>query len=229
MTLSRLIIFLFLLVFFATPRVYATSVKVIGLFTDKALLQIDSQQKLLAKGETFGGVTLISASGRGAVISIDGETRKLELNQGIQGNFKKPDNSISKIYPDFQGMYYIAGRINGHPVRFLVDTGATYVTMSGAQATSIGIDYRKGMKSFAHTAAATVPVWQIKLDSVTIGGIKVPNVDASVIEGSQPHVALLGNSFLKFTRLQRIGNVMEIEQKAEQLFYKTYLFQLELR
>ncbi len=213
MNLSRLTFFLFLLACFATPGVYATSVKVIGLFTDKALLQIDSEQKLLTKGETFAGVTLISASGRGAVISIDGETRKLGLNQRIQGNYKKPDKSISKIYPDFQGMYYIAGRINGRPVRFLVDTGATYVTMSGARATDIGIDYRKGVKSFAHTAAATVPVWKVKLDSVTIGGIKVPNVDATIIEGSQPHVALLGNSFLKYTRLQKIGNVMEIEKK----------------
>lgn len=210
---NRLTLFLVLVSCLLTTGVNAASVKVIGLFTDKALLQIDSQQKLLGKGETFSGVTLISASGRGAVISIDGETRKLGLNQGIQGNYKKPDNAVSKIYPDFQGMYYIAGRINARPIRFLVDTGATYVTMSGAQATAIGIDFLKGIKSFAHTAAATVPVWQIKLDSVTIGGIKVPNVDATVIEGSQPHVVLLGNSFLKFTRLQRIGNVMELEKK----------------
>ena len=213
MKLTRLTLSLILIAYCSSAAVYAVNVKVIGLFTDKALLQIDSQQKLLRKGETFAGVTLLSASGRGAVISIDGETRKLDLNQGIQGNYKKPDQSVSKIYPDFQGMYYIAGRINGRTTRFLVDTGATYVTISGAHATSIGIDYRKGMKSFAHTASATIPVWQIKLDSVSIGGIKVPNVDATVIEGSQPHVALLGNSFLKFTRLQRIGNVMELEKK----------------
>jgi len=204
---------LFLIIYLFTPGVYAISVKVIGLFTDKALLEIDSQQKLLSKGQSFGGVTLISASGRGAVISVDGETRKLGLNQGIQGNYKKPDRSVSKIYPDLQGMYYIAGRINGRPIRFLVDTGATYVTMSGAHATKIGIDYRKGVKSFAHTAAATVPVWQVKLDSVSIGDIKVPNVDATVIEGAQPYNALLGNSFLKYTRMQRIGTVMEIQQK----------------
>ncbi len=213
MKLTRFTWLLILAAYVSTANVYAASVKVIGLFTDKALLQIDSQQKLLAKGETFAGVTLISASGRGAVISIDGETRKLGLNQGIQGNYKKPDQSVSKIYPDFQGMYYIDGRINGRRMRFLVDTGATYVTMSGVQATSIGIDYRKGTRGFAQTAAATVPVWQVKLDSVEIGGINASNVDATIIEGSQPHVALLGNSFLKFTRMQRIGNVMELEKK----------------
>ena len=213
MKITRLICLALLTTYLFTPVVYAANVKVIGLFTNKALLLIDSQQKLLSQGETFQGVTLISASGRAAVISVDGETRKLGLNQRIQGNFKKPDRSISKIYADFQGMYYIAGRINGHPIRFLVDTGATYVTMSGAHATNIGIDYRRGRQSFANTAAATVPVWEITLDSVSVGGIKVPNVKATVIEGSQPYAALLGNSFLKYTQLTRIGNVMEIQQK----------------
>jgi len=213
MKISRLLYLFILAISLVVSGAFAANVKVIGLFTDKALLQIDSQQKLLRKGETFAGVTLISASGRGAVISIDGETRKLGLNQGIRGNYKKPDRSVSKIYPDVQGMYYIAGRINGYPIRFLVDTGATYVTMSGDQATRMGIDYHRGTKSFAHTAAATVPVWQVKLDNVSIGDIKVPNVDATIIEGSQPYNALLGNSFLKFTRLQRIGNVMELKQK----------------
>jgi aspartyl protease family protein len=85
--------------------------------------------------------------------------------------------------------------------------------MSGAHAVQIGIDYREGVKSFARTAAATVPVWQVTLDNVSIGGIKVPNVAATVIEGSQPQDVLLGNSFLKYTHLQRIGNVMELKQK----------------
>jgi aspartyl protease family protein len=210
---SSLICLILLAAILFSSEVFAVSVKVIGLFTDKALLQIDSQQKLLSKGETFGGVTLISASGRGAVIAIDGETRKLGLNQGIQGSYKKPDHSVSRIYPDFQGMYYIAGSINGRPTRFLVDTGATDVTLSGAHAAQIGIDYRRGNKSFAHTAAATVPVWRVTLDSVSVGGIKVPNVAATVIEGSRPQDVLLGNSFLKFTQLQRIGNVMELKQK----------------
>ncbi len=68
---------LYLAIYLLSAGVYAADVKVSGLFTDKALLRIDSQQKLLSKGQTFGGVTLISASSRGAVVSIDGEIRKL--------------------------------------------------------------------------------------------------------------------------------------------------------
>jgi len=207
------IITLFLALILITSTADATDVRVLGLFTNKALLRINGQQKLLTKGESFDGVTLESASGRGAVVLIDGESRKLGLNQTIQGNYKKPERIVSKIFPDFQGMYFITGKVNGQPMRFLVDTGATNVTLSGQNATRIGIDFKKGSRGYAQTAASTVPVWRIMLDSVSIGDINVPNVQATVIEGSQPSDALLGNSFLKHTRIQRIGRAMEIEKK----------------
>ena len=188
-------------------------VKVIALFYDKALLQVGDKQKIVKKGETFEGVLLESASGRGAVVVIDGNRLKLGLNQSIAGNFKKPDRSSMKIYPDTLGMYYVKGAINGQPTRFLVDTGATFVTMSGRKARSLKIDYRRGTPSTAQTAAAVVPVWQIKLDSVNIGGIRVSNVDATVIAGDQPFEVLLGNSFLRHTRMQKAGSVLEIRQR----------------
>jgi aspartyl protease family protein len=138
---------------------------------------------------------------------------KLDLNQSIAGNFKKPDRSNLKIYPDSSGMYYVKGRINGQSTRFLVDTGATFVTMSGNKASSLKIDFRKGTASTAQTASAIVPVWQIRLDSVTIGGIKLTNIDATVIAGSRPVEVLLGNSFLQHTQLQKAGSVLEIRKR----------------
>lgn len=207
--------FIFLISFlsFATLCAADLKVKVIGLFTDKALLEIGSEQKILTKGETYKGITLQSANGRGAVILVGGKLQKIELNQSIQQGFKKPDRSIATIYPDAQGMYFVKGQVNGQKVQFLVDTGATYITMSGNQARKIGIDFRKGDIGYAHTAAGTVKVWQVKLDRVSIGDIKVSNVNASVIAGNQPFEILLGNSFLKHTRLQRIGATMELQQR----------------
>ncbi len=189
-------------------------IRVIALFADKALLQIGDKQKIVNKGETFEGVLLKSASGRGAVVVIGGDTLKLGLNQTIAGNFKKPDRSNLKIYPDTLGMYYADGQINGQSVRFLVDTGATFVTLSGRMARGLKIDYhRLGVPGRAQTAAAVVSVWKVKLDTVSIGGILVRNVDATVIPGDQPMEALLGNSFLRHTRLQKAGAVLEIRKR----------------
>jgi aspartyl protease family protein len=188
-------------------------VKVIALFADKALLQVGEQQKIVTKGETFAGVLLESASGRGAVVVIDGKRQKLGLNQSIAGNFKKRDRTRMKIYPDSLGMYYVKGKINGVATRFLVDTGATFVTLSGNHAKRLKIDYRKGKYSSAQTASAIVPVWQIRLASVSIGGIELKNVEATVIAGEQPFDVLLGNSFLRHTRIQQAGAVLEIEKR----------------
>ena len=215
MKFIRLISTLLLLLGIVMNAVLAadTGVKVIALFSGKALLQVGDQQKIVNQGETFEGVLLESASGRGAVVVIDGNRQKLGLNQSIAGNFKKPDRTRMKIYPDALGMYYVKGEINGVATRFLVDTGATFVTMSGKHAGLLKIDYRKGTYSSAQTASAVVPVWQIQLDSVSIGGIELKNVEATVIAGDQPFDVLLGNSFLRHTRLLQAGSVLEIERR----------------
>ncbi len=188
-------------------------VKVIALFANKALLQVGNQQKIVIKGETFEGVLLQSASGRGAVVIVNGEEMKLGLNQSIAGNFKKPKRANLKIYPDSGGMYFVDGEINGQRTRFLVDTGATFVTLSGSKAKSLNIDFRKGISETVQTAASMVPAWIVKLDSVTVGGIRVSNVDATVIAGSQPAEVLLGNSFLQHTQMQKAGAVLELKKR----------------
>lgn len=190
-----------------------TRVKVIALFADKALLQVGEQKKIVSKGETFEGVLLQSASGRGAVVVVDGNEMKLGLNQSIAGNFKKPERNSLRIYPDALGMYFVDGAINGEKTRFLVDTGATYVTLSGNKAGQLGIDFRKGSPSQVQTAAAVVTAWTVKLDSVSVGGIRMSNIDATVIAGDQPFEVLLGNSFLQHTRMQKAGAVLELKKR----------------
>jgi aspartyl protease family protein len=210
--LKQLVLLLFCLL--VVPLALASGdVKVVALFTGKALLQVDGEQKIVSNGETFRGVLLQSATGRGAVVVIDGETLKLGMNQSIAGNFKKPDLGTIRIAPDARGMYFTRGSINGHATSFLVDTGATHVTLSGNKARSLGIDYKEGMPGSAQTAAAIVPVWQIRLDSVSIGNIELANVTATVISGKQPADVLLGNSFLRRTDMQQAGSVLTIKRR----------------
>ncbi len=110
-------------------------------------------------------------------------------------------------------MYFVNGKINGAPIGFLVDTGATYVTMSGRQASALNIDFKKGLRGQAQTAAAVVAVWQITLNSVSVGDIKLSNVTATVIAGNQPGQVLLGNSFLRHTDMQQAGSALVIRKR----------------
>jgi len=209
----RACIVLLLLVPSATALAGSGDVKVIALFSNKALLQVGEQQKVVSAGETFAGVLLQSATGRGAVVVIDGETMNLGLNQSIAGNFKKPDRSRLRIVPDARGMYFVKGTINDKSTSFLVDTGATHVTMSGNKARALKIDFKEGSRGMAQTAAALVPVWQIELNSVSIGGIKLRNVSATVIDGDKPSSVLLGNSFLRHTDMQQANSVLIIRKR----------------
>ena len=211
--LRALILLLLLLVPVGAAVAQSVGVKVIALFANKALLQVGDKQKVVSAGETFEGVLLQSATGRGAVVVIDGETMNLDLNQSIAGNFKEPDKRKLRILADARGMYFVKGTINKTSTRFLVDTGATHVTMSGNKARALNIDFRKGWRSMAQTAAAVVPVWQIVLNSVSIGGIKLNNVSATVIDGDKPSEVLLGNSFLRHTDLQQTSSVLIIRER----------------
>jgi len=213
MTRPRVLLLLLLSLTLGASSAAEIQVRVIALFADKALLQVGDQQKIVRKGETFEGVLLESASGRGAVVVVNGNRMKLDLNQSIAGNFKKPERSSLKIYPDSLGMYFVDGAINGQRTRFLVDTGASYVTLSGSKARQLKIDFRKGIPNEVQTAAAVVPAWVVKLDSVSIGGIRVSNVNATVIAGDQPFEVLLGNSFLKHTLMQKAGTVLELKKR----------------
>ncbi len=190
------------------------NIKVIALFSGKAMLQVNGQQKIVRNGETFEGVFLKSASGRGAIVEIEGEEKKLGLNQSIAaGNYKKRERANLKIYPNPGGMYFVEGEINQQPTNFLVDTGATFVTISGDKAARLGVDYEKGHRSTARTAASTVDAWLVSLNTVSIGGIQVRNVDALVIPGDHPAQVLLGNSFLKHTSMHRAEQVLEITKR----------------
>ncbi len=106
-----------------------------------------------------------------------------------------------------QGHYVADGSINGYPVVFLVDTGATHVAISEALANRLGLERTGG--AFSRTANGVVAVWQSVLAQVSLGVIGMQRVRASVLPDMQPanHV-LLGMSFLKHLELiQKDGNL----------------------
>jgi aspartyl protease family protein len=190
------------------------SVKVLGLFNNKALLLIDGERKLLTKGDSFRDVTLVSATGRGAVVRYkQGGEHKLSLNQSIQHGFRPASKSKLTLYANKTGMFQMSGRINGKPTSFLLDTGATYVALSEYEADRLGILYENGRKSLIQTASHVVPAWNIQLDRVKVGDISVSHVEAVVLQGNSPQPALLGMSFLKHVKLERNGASMVLEQR----------------
>lgn len=193
----------------------APQVKVLGLFKDKAIVEIDGQQEVLTTSKPGkSGARLLSATSEEAVIEIDGVEQRYRLGQHIGTQFKEAGPSASvRIYPDGTGMYLANGSINGFPVRFLVDTGATNVAMNRNEAKRLGLDYRvDGRPGITQTASGVAKTYSVTLKRVTVGDVTLTDVAATVVDGDYPLDVLLGNSFLGRLAMVRDGRVMELRK-----------------
>jgi len=109
---------------------------------------------------------------------------------------------------DGRGHYTAPGRINETPVRFIVDTGATYVSLSSSLAQELGLASQG--KGFAETANGRVSVDYTLLDSVRLGGIEMQNVEALITPGMAGDSVLLGMSFLQHLQLSQHKGVLTL-------------------
>jgi aspartyl protease family protein len=153
--------------------------------------------------KTAEGVTLVSTASETAVFDIDGKRQTIDLGQHFAPASGKA-GSVLAISADGQGHHWTVGQVNGKSIRFLVDTGATTVSLPAAFAKTAGIDYQKGQRGFVQTANGPALAFRVKLDSLTVGDITLYQIDATVLE-SGLDVALLGMSFLSRTDMKRDG------------------------
>jgi aspartyl protease family protein len=197
-----------LLVAAAALPAAATDVNVIGLFPGKAVVVVNrGAPHTLAVGQrTPEGVLLVSVDSAAAVVEVDGKRERVEMGQHYATSESAGSRTSTTVSADASGQFIAEGAINGGHMRFLVDTGATDVAFSAADANRLGIDYRSGRRVVAVLAdGRRVAAYNVKLDSVTIGDLTLLNVGASVHEGPGMGMALLGMSFLNRTEMRREG------------------------
>ena len=187
----------------------AADVALIGLIGDKAaVLAVDGgDPKTVKVGQKWHGITVISVERGEATVEIDGQRRVLKIGQHHRAAAQAADRQSITLAADSRGHFITQGAINGNPVRFLVDTGATVVALPAAEAMRLGIDYRKGQPGMSSTAGGMVSTYRVRFDSVRLGDIEVLGVDGVVLEQGLD-IALLGMSFLNRVEMKRDGHTM---------------------
>ena len=190
-----------------TPRI-----QVEALLPDTAVLKIDGQRKTLRVGQSYGGVTLLASYSRTATLEVNGQQMIVGISRHIGSNYQGPQEQVVTIARDAMLQYQTSASINGRSVRVLVDTGANVVAMSAVQARALGIDYSAGIPSKVETASGLISAHMITLRSVTVGGIKVENVRASVVEGDFPATVLLGMTYLQHVKMQENNGVLSLSR-----------------
>src|SRR5690606_12929817 len=103
--------------------VSAPMVQVVGRFPGAAVLNVAGPHKLLRDGQTGpGGVEVVSADSRGAVLRVGGVERSYGLSREYSGaGYAAPEKTQLSVAKGVGGHYWIAGSINSQPVQFLVD------------------------------------------------------------------------------------------------------------
>jgi aspartyl protease family protein len=176
-----------------------------------ALLLIDGEPQTIQVGAMARGVRLVELEGGRAVVEIGGRRQTLFLGAApgrVVSATPPPRQIIMPVGPG--GHYTTIGMINGQVTSFLVDTGATSVSISQIEAEKLGLRYLYGKRIVTQTANGVVPAYMLELTSIRIGDVEVRDVDAIVIPGQLSHV-LLGNSFLNRFQMRRENDVMTLE------------------
>jgi aspartyl protease family protein len=195
----------------------AADISVNALFSGKAVLVIDGgrPQTLSAGQTTSQGVKLVRADSETAVIEYLGQRQTLTMGQGTRVGGSNANGASERVTltAEGRGHFVTTGGINGVPIRFMVDTGATTVALSTSEARRLGINYLAGEAARVSTANGVVAAYRVKLDSVRVGEITLTNVEGTVLDGAGLDVALLGMSFLNRTQMVRDGDKLTLTRR----------------
>ena len=110
------------------------------------------------------------------------------------------------------GHFHVEGEVNRQPVRFLVDTGASHVSVSQALATQAGLP--AGQNITLHTANGQRPGQLVRSVPVRAGHLVMNDTSVSVgLTGMSPEQALLGQAFLKHFDVEIRRDEMVLRQR----------------
>ena len=191
----------------AAPRI-----EVEALFPEAAVVKVNNQRKMLQVGEAFQGVTLLAAGSASATLEVNGQQQVHGLTRSVGSSYQAPQRQVVKIPRDARMQYQTTALINGRSMPVLVDTGANVLAMSSVHARALGVPAEEGQPSVVETASGRVKARIVNLQSVSVGGIRVDNVRASVVEGEFPATILLGMTYLQHVDIEENNGVLSLSR-----------------
>ena len=197
----------------AAASVQAQSVSLAGRMGERALLVVNGQPHAVAVGGTAAGVRLLRWAGDEAEVEVAGAKSWLRVGgtPAQIGAARAPVAAREIVMTASSGGHFTpAGAINGQAVRFVVDTGATLVSMGKDEALRLNLDLSGARNGVSQTANGPVAVQIVVLDRVRVGEVEINNVGAVVMPQPLPFI-LLGNSFLSRFQMRRYNDVMRLE------------------
>jgi aspartyl protease family protein len=139
----------------------------------------------------------IEALQRVSVSAENDPVRKPATQPAAKGQATVAVANTLSVKPDNIGQFYVEAAVNGAPMRFIVDTGASFVTLRLEDARAAGINTSSlHFTDRSSTANGVVRVAPVQLRELRIGQLVMEDVQAAVIDAPL-NIPLLGMSFLR--------------------------------
>lgn len=138
-----------------------------------------------------------------------------QANPNIRPQYSETSNGVREVVLERnrQGHYVASGQINGVPVTFLLDTGATDVAVPAHVAIKAGLE--RGVTHRAATANGVISVYSTRIDELRLGNIILHDVNASIMPGIIGETILLGMSALRQVEFAQRGSTLTLRQLPE--------------
>lgn len=140
-------------------------------------------------------------------------SRYLDRERNPNQNLEFTQTGVSKeieLQRNRYGHYVADGKINNQPVVFILDTGATDISIPEKVAQRLNL--KAGMKFSVNTANGEIGVYGTRLSSVSLGPIKLRDMNANINPHFDGEEILLGMSFLKHLHFSQNGDKLLIRQ-----------------
>src|SRR5438046_9405295 len=153
----------------------AGEVALIGVIGDKAAVLAvgGGGRRPLRVGQHWSGVTVVAVEKERATVEIDGKRRVLVLGQHYRGASAAPDRQSATLAADPRGHFFAEASVNDVPMRFVVDTGASVVVLSAADASRLGVDWRQGPRRMIQHDNGATAGYLVTLDKMKVGDIAI--------------------------------------------------------
>jgi len=138
------------------------------------------------------------------------DARKNNPNQQLVSHARGSATEI-ELQANRRGHYLANGTINNQNVTFILDTGATTVSVSEALAQKAGLS--REQSGLARTAAGTINVWSTTIKELRLGDITFNNVSGTINPAMDPNMVLLGMSVLGQLDFSQQSGVLTLSQE----------------
>jgi aspartyl protease family protein len=131
-------------------------------------------------------------------------------NQSLETQYNEDRVREVALKRNKYGHYVTSGKVNGRPVVFMLDTGATGVAIPDNIAKKLNI--KRGRPFTVQTANGKATSYSAILNSVSVGDIELNHVRSGISPGFTGDEILLGMSFLRHIEFTQRGDTLVLKQ-----------------